>query len=1266
MPQFTRLSLGVLLVVSGPLAGCAPAGPGPMAISEPAAPAMIAPGADQSNAVGIPEFPSLSPDGKFVVFAWAGDLWGTSIEGGVASRLTANPADERRSAFSPDGSQLAFESNRDGARNLYLMPITRTQAGLVGGTPRRITASDRAQTLAGFTSDGQGLLFAGSVDPTMYRSPRIYRVAINGPTDPTESGGVTGGPAELFSPVFGTIGRMSPDGSSVVFYRGYAPLDRPKYRGPGAGQLWRLNTADNAVTRLTTGEANNFEPWPLNDGSTVFVSSRDGQNNVWRLGPKGDSGQAAVQLTSFAPTKEQTTIGHGVRDLAVSGDGKTAVFVVWDQMYRLNLDAPAGPASQPQAIGVVAPADDRVPSVQRLSVDREVSEAALSPDGKSIAVAARGEIFVRSTTEGHPTRRVTNTVGRERDLAWSPDGRVLYFSSDDEGLAALGGNGAAGGRNNLGKYAIYAASVSMAREDLAQDKKDKPEGDAKKDDKPEAKDTPKADDKPTAKDDAKPEGDKLKPAAAPASKLKQPDFGKRWSESLRFEIEPVASDTTDLRNANPSPDGRALLVTRGLGDLVLINLESGARRDLFKSWDESEVQWASDARHIVYSVSDLDFNADIWLMDTGGIESFDSGFTQKPAVNLTRHPDLDSSPRLSPDGKVLTFLSQRGEQDDQLDVYQLFLDRELEGMTVYERDDYFKKAAEAHAKRKPAATPEFILKKLLAAKHPSMKGDKSGEAEKKDDAAKPAGEEPKKDAKAKKPEGLKFDAEDAYLRIRRITTSPGSKGSLLASSDRIVYSASVDGEPSLLSVDQKNADRKVIQAGAVGGVSMSITGERLAFIRTGTASTAPTKGGKVDAMAIDAPIMIDVAGQQRQKFLEAARTFGDRFYHPTLKGLDWPALTQRYVELASKTRTSESFNRICDALFGEVDGSHTGASGGASSAGTPTTTGYLGVRVKPVAGGYEVTDVTPDSPASQKNSKLNVGDVILSVDGRALAVDAQTKPMLDLDAALMGRAGRETLLEVRRAPKPAGEKPGEAQGTNPGESFVIIVPTSSGNWTALRYRQDSQLRREMVDKLSGGRLGYLHIRGMGEPEVRDYERDLFAAASGKDGLIIDVRDNGGGWTADILLASLTAPRHAYTAPRGVDLASVPQDAYPRDRRLIYAWTRPINVLINQHSFSNAEIFAHAIKTTGRGRLIGTRTFGGVISTGAFSLIDGTNIRMPFRGWYLPDGADMENNGAKPDVDVPQTPMDELSGRDSQLEAAVKDLLERLPKNAASK
>ncbi|HVU63157.1 MAG TPA: S41 family peptidase [Phycisphaerales bacterium] len=1063
-------------------------------------------------------------------------------------------------------------------------------------------------------------------------------------------------------------------GDSFVFYRGYAPPERPKYRGSGQCDIWRMTGSGESASfvQLTTDGANDYDPAPLPDGSVLFISSRDGEDNVWRVGPGGGAGGGATQLTSFKPTAEEISIGHGVRDLAVSANGSVAVFCVWDKMYRLDLNE-AKPAPKP--LEFVAQADDVMLDLQRMTLDKEVSEAALSPDGKTLAVVARGEVFVRNVGEGYPTRRVTSTPGRERDIAWSPDGRVLYFASDDPGLAHAGADG-------LGKYAVYAASVDLSREDISP-RPAKPEDKAEKKDDAEKKPDDKKDE---AKDDKN--ADEKKDDKADKPKSKKPDFGKRWADALRFRIEPVFSDAMDVRHPVPSPDAKCLLVTRGRGDLIMIELEHLTPRVLFESWNEPEAQWAADSRHIVYAQEDLDFNSDIWLLDTGGFDSFAGAFTPGKPVNLTKHPDNDVSPRLSADGKVLTFLSERGEQSDQMDVYQVYLDKGLEGMTAYERDDYYKKASEAAGKRKPAETPAFILKDLVAKGDRAMKADEKkdngkgdGKGEEKGDEKKAPGSESRG---TRKPEPLKFDAEDAYLRIRRITSGPGSKGSLdiTPAADRIIFSGVFDGEgsgsggTSLVSIDYKGGDRKTLVSGAVSGLSVSLTGDKVVYVKSGTVGDVPPKGGKTESLPIDAPVAVDIVQQQRQKFLEAARTFGDRFYHPTMKGLDWNGLTRRYLSLAEKTRTAEAFNRIVQLLFGETEGSHTGIYGGAAFNPPSPGTGYLGVHVKPIAGGYQVLSVTPDSPASLKLSRINVGDVIVAVDSKRLSPDDNTTPTLDLDAALMGRAGRETLVELKRAaaPAPSGaaeeknepktsedqKEPGpESRGTQ--SPFVVITPVNGAAWTSLCYDEEVSQRRALTEKLSGGKIGYLHIRAMSGPEVRDYERDLYAAGSGKEALLIDVRDNGGGWTTDILLASLTAPSHAYTIPRGADPSKVPHDAYPRDRRLIYAWSRPIDVLINEHSFSNAEIFAHAIHTIRRGRLVGTATFGGVISTGAFTLIDGTTVRMPFRGWYLPDGTDMESHGAQPDVDVPQTPADEASGKDPQLEAAVEDLMKQIPK-----
>ncbi len=166
-----------------------------------------------------------------------------------------------------------------------------------------------------------------------------------------------------------------------------------------------------------------------------------------------------------------------------------------------------------------------------------------------------------------------------------------------------------------------------------------------------------------------------------------------------------------------------------------------------------------------------------------------------------------------------------------------------------------------------------------------------------------------------------------------------------------------------------------------------------------------------------------------------------------------------------------------------------------------------------------------------------------------------------------------------------------------------------------------------------------------------FEQGLYAEAHGRDGLLIDVRDNGGGSTADFLLTILTIPRHAYTIPRD----GAP--GYPQDRLPLYPWQKPAALMANEWSYSNAEIFAHAFQTIKRGPLVGVPTFGAVISTGARQLLDGSLIRTPARGWYnIQTGVNEEHTGAKPDLAVENAPADEQAGRDPQLEAAVKTLL----------
>ncbi|MDP6850893.1 MAG: S41 family peptidase, partial [Planctomycetota bacterium] len=190
--------------------------------------------------------------------------------------------------------------------------------------------------------------------------------------------------------------------------------------------------------------------------------------------------------------------------------------------------------------------------------------------------------------------------------------------------------------------------------------------------------------------------------------------------------------------------------------------------------------------------------------------------------------------------------------------------------------------------------------------------------------------------------------------------------------------------------------------------------------------------------------------------------------------------------------------------------------------------------------------------------------------------------------------------------------------------------------------------RTRVEEASEGKLGYIHIKGMGTGSLLEFERDLFRAGHGKDALLIDVRENGGGWTTDMVLAMLMVKDHAITIPRGGG------EGYPQGRRVFASWDKPIVVLCNENSYSNAEIFSWSIKTLGRGPVVGKQTYGAVISTGGAGLLDGSFVRVPFRGWYVNDKnhTNMELNGCPPDYPVENLPGDFATGLDRQLEKAI--------------
>jgi tricorn protease len=327
---------------------------------------------------------------------------------------------------------------------------------------------------------------------------------------------------------------------------------------------------------------------------------------------------------------------------------------------------------------------------------------------------------------------------------------------------------------------------------------------------------------------------------------------------------------------------------------------------------------------------------------------------------------------------------------------------------------------------------------------------------------------------------------------------------------------------------------------------------------------------------------------------------------------------------------------IVNEMIGELNASHTGAAPPpAGRAEGAIQTQHLGIELEPdeTAGRYRVTWVYEDGPADKDWVKVSKGDYLIAIDGKPVVAGDNYWKLLN------------NTRQNRRVTVTFNNKPAEA-----GAWKSRIEPVSMMAYNQLRYERWVKDRRAQVDKLSGGRIGYLHIQAMNPPSLRKFEKEIRENRD-KEALIIDQRWNGGGNIEQELLAILVQREYQIWQPRGTEASGRP----------FAGFFGPKVVLQNWRSASNAEMFPAGFRALGLGKLIGTPTYGAVIGTGSYTLIDGSTVRTPGVGVYLADSkrTNMENYGVKPDIYVENSPEDNLAGRDRQVEAAVQELLKEI-------
>jgi tricorn protease len=684
--------------------------------------------------------------------------------------------------------------------------------------------------------------------------------------------------------------------------------------------------------------------------------------------------------------------------------------------------------------------------------------------------------------------------------------------------------------------------------------------------------------------------------------------------------------TMDL--ADPAPAPRAL-------DLVV---ESDVRnsgvdvRTIDEGAEHASV--SPDGSQIAVAV-----RGDLWVMPAGGGD----------ASRVTSGPSTDDWPRWSPDGRRLAYFSDASGTDD---VWVLDLSTRKaavaaggpgdEAFPAWAPDGKTLVFTRAPARGTPKANKDLVLVDLETREEKVLTRDAKDD----DDATfSPDGKWVAFDSGRGGNQAIYVVAAAGPESTAR-KVSPGTgfyqvpafspDGSMIAYEEMDPSSGKAEGIWVVRS--QGGPAIKLSRDGA--GATWSPDGEWVYFTaeRDGTKDLYRVRAPRAIEAGERIPFLGRVQVDRRREFGdlfdEAWGKLKDRFYDASMHGVDWAALKAKYRPLAVDAEIKDEFYAVVSQMLGELRASHLGIFAGPDAdeeAGrSAPATGGLAMELDPEpapGGGRRVVSVRPKGPADEAG--LRVGDVVRSVNGKTL--EART----DLDRVLAGTAGKEVPVTF-------------AKGDGSGEKTVALKAASPGALAALERQTWVERTTKRVQEATKGRAGYIHLDQMDQANQQRFDAAL--AELDQDakvtGLVLDVRNNGGGNIHPHLLEALSSKPYIRFQPREGTRQTQPG----------LHWGKPVVLLVNERSFSDAEVFPWAFRELKLGKIVGVPTAGGVIGTNDVTLSDGTRFRLPAIGWYGLDGTNLEHVGCKPDVLVEETPEDRLAGRDPQLEKALEILL----------
>ena len=410
-------------------------------------------------------------------------------------------------------------------------------------------------------------------------------------------------------------------------------------------------------------------------------------------------------------------------------------------------------------------------------------------------------------------------------------------------------------------------------------------------------------------------------------------------------------------------------------------------------------------------------------------------------------------------------------------------------------------------------------------------------------------------------------------------------------------------------------------AGRKSNPQFSPDGKEVYFLETGRIQIVTVDTRAVRPLAVTAELDINFDQEKREVFHQAWTVVNETYYDPKFHGSNWSDMRGHYSRKVEAARTPDETRRVISFMIGELNSSHSGISGGLGAI-APPAAGRLGLVVNPVD--YTITDVTPVGPADIAGIK--VGEKLLSIDGKPLSATS------NMDEMLQYKIGKRVVVATSAKPS------------------IPLLPISGAAEKQLLYKKWVDASRAYVRKVSNGRLGYVHIPDMSAGSLDQLYIDLDTENQSREGVVVDIRNNNGGFINAYALDIFTRQPYLTMTPR--DHPSSPARSMLGQRSL----ELPTVLVINQNSLSDAEDFTEGYRAMKLGKVVGVPTAGWIIYTGSADLIDGSVLRRPFIKVTANDGTDMELHPRPVDVEVDRPVGESYTGRDAQLDQAVKTLL----------